>query len=99
MEVRRDSVLPLPQQHRRAGSSRDQATMRLDVGIEIVQDCGDNVCWYRARKSNSQGTVLIRPRRATKELVAQTTLGSRPDAVSTIRSIATANSSTSTSNA
>ena len=36
---------PLPQQHRRAGSSSDQTSLRSDAGLQVIQNCGYHAGW------------------------------------------------------
>src|SRR4051812_40236480 len=79
MQGRRHSLLPLSQQYRRAGSSGDQAAMRIDVGIEVVWNRVDRIRRRRARKSNSQESVFIRPPQATSDLVSANLAGIHGD--------------------
>src|SRR5271167_1732186 len=61
--VRSNRYLNLSEQHRRAGPSSDQASLRADAGPEVLPHGGRYARGSRTRASHSQAPVLIRPRR------------------------------------
>jgi hypothetical protein len=74
MEAGGRSLLSLSQQHRRAGSSRDQTSLRFDVGFEVIQDGGGHIRWHRAGESHSKGAVRFRVRRRRPQAVSEAAL-------------------------
>src|ERR1019366_2792353 len=60
---RRSADLQISEQHRRARSSGDQATLCVDGWVQVVRERGHHARWHRVGRSHSQGTILVWPRR------------------------------------
>ena len=46
----------------------DQATVRLDDGLQVVRECLDRACGSRAGASDSQASVFVRSRTASSSV-------------------------------
>ena len=75
--VRPDPQSPLSQQHRRAGPSRNQATLCADAGHEVLSHSRDYARRRGARASNSQTPVHIRLAGPAPVFLAQARMGTR----------------------
>jgi len=71
---------PVPQQHRRAGSSSDQAPLRADARAEVLSHGSHYARRRGTRTPHSQAPVLIRPGRAAPVFLSQESVGSRAGA-------------------
>jgi hypothetical protein len=62
---RQGADLQISEQHRRARSSGDQATLCVDGWVQVVHERSHHDRRHRVRASHSQGTVLVWPRPST----------------------------------
>src|ERR1019366_1837768 len=72
---RQGADLQIFEQHRRARSSGDQATLRVDGWVQVVRERGHHDRWHRVGPSHSQGTILVWPRPSAPWLVEEGRMG------------------------
>jgi transposase-like protein len=63
------SKLSLPEQDRRAGPPSDQTALCADDGIQVVSKCPHHARRHRARPSDPEGPVCLRPGPPPPDLV------------------------------
>src|SRR5450631_4644978 len=68
---RQSADLQIAEQHRRARSSGDQATLCVDGWVQVLRERGHHDRWHRAGPSHSQGTILVWPRLSAPWLVEE----------------------------
>src|ERR1019366_3799476 len=72
---RQSADLQISEQHGRARSSGDQATLCVDGWVQVVRERGHHDRWHRAGPSHSQGTILVWPRPSAPWLVEEGRMG------------------------
>src|ERR1019366_3640544 len=72
---RQSADLQISEQHGRARSSGDQATLCVDGWVQVVRERGHHDRWHRAGPSHSQGTILVWPRPSASWLVEEGRMG------------------------
>ena len=72
---RQGADLQISEQHRRARSSGDQATLCVDGWVQVVRERGHHDRWHRVGPSHSQGTILVWPRPSAPWLVEEGRMG------------------------